>query len=185
METILIIIGAMASIFTIWNFASVRIKRNYIEKGISFVSFKKKQASGNVLSSELEDYRTPDEDDLQKGDWSWAYDGKKLPFITHGNFFGDGKLSEALILIRKMDEKARIVVRKHDESEFIELMEPSNSPYNIQLDTVPIGKYKSHWEKMNLKLETHGIRISFLESAEVIMYWDKELSSFKEYWTAD
>ncbi len=163
----------------------VRFKRNYIEKGIALISFKKKQKSWNALGNELNDYRTPDENDLQKGDWAWAYDGKKLPFITLGNFFGDGQLSEALILIRTNDEKARIVVRKHGDSKFIELMEPSNSPYNIQLDTVPIGNYKSNWEKMNLKLETHGIRISFLESAEVIMFWDKESSSFKKYWTAD
>ena len=53
-----------------------------------------------------------------------AYDGKKLPFITHGNFFGDEQLSEAFILIRTKDEKARIVVRKHGDSKFIELMEP-------------------------------------------------------------
>jgi len=94
-------------------------------------------------------------------------------------------LAEALILISKKNEKAKIIVRKYGENKVLELMEPSNSPYNILLKTVPLGEYKSHWEKLNLRLEFHGIRISFLESSEVIMYWDKKESRFKEYWMAD
>ena len=111
---------------------------------------------------------------------------KELPFIINGNFFGDGKLSEALVLIHKSNESAIIVVRRYGEDNFIELLKPtSNSPYNIKLSPVPIGEYNSYWEKWNLKLENHGIRISFLESSEVIMYWDKDTTSFKEYWTED
>lgn len=182
MEIFLLIIGTIASAVTIWDFIAVRIKKRVAKEGINIEEFKEKVISTYDLD---EEYRIPDENDLSKEDWSWVYDGESLPFITYGNFFGDGKLSEALILINKENEQAKIVVKKYGESEYIELMSPSNSPYNIQLKTVPLGEYQSHWEKLNLKLEVHGIRISFLESSEVIMYWDKETSVFKEYWTAD
>ena len=176
------IVGAIASVVTIWDFIAVRIKRRVARKGINIQKFERDTISAFDFG---EEYRIPDKSDLSKGDWSWVYDGEILPFITYGNFFGDGKLAEVLILINKKNEQAKIVVKKHGESKYIELMSPPNSPYNIQLNTVPIGVYQSRWEKLNLKLEVHGIRVSFLESSEVIMYWDKEKSMFKEYWTSD
>lgn len=185
MEIILIIFGVIASGFTIWDFVSVRIKRRSARKGVTLKEYKVRELPSDDIGVRYEGYRIPDETDLTKGDWSWVYDGENLPFITHGNFFGDGKLSEALVLIDEKDDTAVIVARRYGEENYIEVMSPSNSPYNIQLKTVPLGEYESHWEKLNLKLEVHGIRVSFLESAEVIMYWDKETSSFKKYWTAD
>jgi len=50
-----------------------------------------------AVGLEFKEFRIPDEKDLSKCDWSWVYDGEKLPFITHGIFFGDAKLSEAMI----------------------------------------------------------------------------------------
>lgn len=176
------IIGAFASAGTIWDFITVRQKKKIARDGINIEKFKENIPSSYFLD---EKYRIPDESDLSKGDWSWVYDGESLPFITSGNFFGDGKLAEAIVLINKENEQPIIVVKKHGESSSIELMSPLCSPYNIQLRTVPIGEYKGHWEKLDLKLEVHGIRVSFLETSEVIMYWDKEVSKFKKYWTAD
>ena len=185
MEILLIIIGAIASGLTILDFISVRIKKRTARRGITLKEFEVRNMPDDDLRIQYEGYRIPNEEDLSKGDWSWVYDGKNLPFITHGNFFGDGKLSEALILINEKHENAIIVVKSYGENKYIELMSPPNSPYNIQLNTVPLGEYESHWEKLNLKLEVHGIRVTFLESAEVIMYWDNVTSGFKEYWTED
>lgn len=182
MDIFVLIIGTIASAVTIWDFTAVRLKKRVAKDGICLEEFKKKVVSTYDLN---EEYRIPDKNDLNKEDWSWVYDGESLPFITYGNFFGDGKLSEALILINKENEQTKIVVKRYGELEYIELMSTSNSPYNIQLKTAPLGVYQSIWEKLDLKLEVHGIRISFLESSEVIMYWDKETSVFKEYCTAD
>lgn len=182
MEIVVLIIGVIASGLTIWDFITVRLKKRAAKEGVKLEEFKENIAPSYDFDKE---YRIPNESDLSKEDWSWAYDGESLPFITYGNFFGDGKLSEALVVINKENEQAKIIVKKYGESKYIELMSPTNSPYNILLKTVPLGEYRSHWEKLNLKLEVHGIRISFLESSEVIMYWDKKTSVFKEYWTSD
>jgi len=39
-----------------------------------------------AVGLEFKEFRIPDEKDLSKCDWSWVYDGEKLPFITHGIF---------------------------------------------------------------------------------------------------
>ena len=126
MEMIILMIGTIASGLTIWDFVNVRLKKRKAKAGVEIEEFNESIASSYDFDKE---YRIPNESDLSKGDWSWAYDGERLPFITYGNFFGDGKLSEALVLISKKNEHAKIIVKKHGESNYIELISPSNSPY--------------------------------------------------------
>src|SRR5690606_29920719 len=130
---IVAVIGVIASAFTIWDFIVVRLKKQKAFKGIQLKQFMSISQTTNNIDSQLSGYRIPNEDDLKKGDWSWVYDGATLPFITYGNFFGDGKLSEALILIGIENGDAQIVVRRYGERKFMKLMSPKNSPYNIEL----------------------------------------------------
>jgi hypothetical protein len=185
MEIIFTIIGVIASVFGIWDFLSVRLKKLSISKR-RFVFSSLQKLLGNTNENVIVDgYRIPNEQDLAKGDWKWAYDKVKLPYITLGNFFGDGKLAEALILIREDEAGAKIIVRRYGESKYIELITSESVPFSLYVDTVPAGEHSSYWEKIDLKLETHGIEISFLEASSFIMYWDAVSGEFKTYHTAD
>jgi len=156
-----------------------------IEKGTELNEFYELEEKEPDLVKPENEYRLPVEADLKKGDWSWVYNGSRLPFIASGNFFGDGKLAHAILLISNDEKSVKIIVKRHDSSEEMTLLCINRSPFNIDINVAEKGEHKSFWEKYNLKLMTHGIRVTFLEVSEFIYYWDKDNNEFERYCTSD
>ncbi len=177
-------IGAISGAIAIWDFVSVQYKSWKVSRPARFPKNDPKRippASYEAGSG----YRMPRSDDLKKGAWAHFYDGKTLPFITYGNFFGDGNLAEAYIVISNDEKHGRILVLNRGTGKVINLTNDVVGPFGVMLTTVPAGKYKSRWEKMGLELTTHAIEVTYLETSAFIYYWDEVAGTFREYCTAD
>ncbi|MGB2677215.1 MAG: hypothetical protein WAN12_09050 [Candidatus Acidiferrum sp.] len=120
---------------------------------------------------------------------------KGNPSVVHGDFDGDGHLDFAILLrdnksgVTKLEVLLCSGVGQYKSVYTLDLGAHSGSVY---IRPVPIGSKVSETDAIDtkdnlppLKLRSTGIRLTYFEQAEVVLYWNRDHKKIEEVQTAD
>jgi hypothetical protein len=120
---------------------------------------------------------------------------KLNPSVVHADFDGDGHLDYALLVRNEKSKTTKLIVllcsedgqcRKVYEldvsmySELVYVQPAANGSVASQTDTFDSTEHPSP-----VRLKSTGIKVSYFEKGEVVLYWNRKLKKIKEVQTAD
>lgn len=114
--------------------------------------------------------------------------------VLHADFDGDGHEDYALLLKNDRSAKAQLVVvlcSADGQCKTAYKMDVSEAYKVTYLSPVPVGSRVSQTEAMRGnghspgRLKTVGIRVTYDEQAEVVLYWNSKLRKIEEVQTSD
>lgn len=108
---------------------------------------------------------------------------------AEGNFLGNGTKGIALILIEKNGPNGMVVLVSRNEKELnvVEVISPFSGWKTFFIGKAEPGKYDSIWLNpiKKLRLIRDAINIGNYESSSLVLYWDKNRKTFKEFAISD
>ena len=119
---------------------------------------------------------------------------KANPSVVHTDFDGDGHPDYALLLKNNKFDKAMLVVvlcPADDQCKSAYKRDVSASYKATYIRPVPVGSRVSQTELMPRsdhspgRLKSVGIRVTYDEQSEVVLYWNSKLRKIEEVQTSD
>lgn len=120
---------------------------------------------------------------------------KLNPSVVHADFDSDGHLDYALLVRNEKSKTTKLIVLLWSEDgQYRKVYESDVIMYSelVYLQPAPIGSVASQTDAFDstdhsspVRLKSTGIKVSYFEKGEIVVYWNRKLKKIKEVQTAD